>query len=144
MPAVSRYGKRSIIRSRRDRAAFLFYRRSAQRHDRKPGARKDATTIIQKLIKGSPGEIQATPLIVGISATPERFNKLLEGTERAQRRVVISPDDVRDSGLLKDVITLYHPRVDQPSDFTMLRAAVQAWKEYCDEWEFIARLKMSL
>jgi type III restriction enzyme len=118
---------------------FVFIDEAHRGMTESPGARKDATTIIQKLIKGSPGEIQATPLIVGISATPERFNKLLEGTERAQRRVVISPDDVRDSGLLKDVITLYHPRVDQPSDFTMLRAAVQAWKEYCDEWEFYCK-----
>jgi type III restriction enzyme len=99
-------------------------------------ARSEAATIIQKFIKGSPGELQPAPIIVGISATPERFDKLLagRGTERTRRRVAIDTEDVRGSGLLKDVITLYHPRSDQQSDFTMLRAAARAWKKYCSEW----------
>ncbi|MDP9374425.1 MAG: DEAD/DEAH box helicase family protein [Chloroflexota bacterium] len=97
-------------------------------------ARTEATTIIQKFILGSPGEIPAVPLIAGISATPERFNRLIEGTGRTSRQVVVPPEEVRASGLLKEVITLYHPHEDQPSDMTMLRAAARSWRAYCAEW----------
>jgi type III restriction enzyme len=83
-------------------------------------ARNEAATIIQKFIKGSPSEIPPVPLILGISATPERFNSLVAGTERTARSVDVKPEDVRASGLIKEVITLYYPTKDQPTDMTML------------------------
>src|ERR1017187_10641478 len=85
--------------------------------------RNEATTIIQKFIKGSAGEIPAIPLILGISATPDRFNSFISATERTARTVDVKAEDVRASGLLKEVITLHHPKRDQPTDMTMLRAA---------------------
>lgn len=91
-----------------------------------PRVRNEATTIVQKFIKGSPGEISPVPTVVGISATPERFNRLVEGTSRTARSTVIKPEDVRAFGLLKEIITLYHPTEKQPSDMTMLRAAAQS------------------
>ncbi len=97
-------------------------------------ARNEATTIIQKFIKGSPGEIPPIPLIAGISATVERFQRLIEGTPRIARPVDIDPSAVRESGLLKEVIVLYHPHEDQPSDITMLRAAARSWREMTDRW----------
>lgn len=97
-------------------------------------SRNEATTIVQKFILGSPGEIPPVPLVAGISATPARFNRLIEGTSRANRQVVVPPAEVRASGLLKEVITLYHPREDQPSDMTMLQAAVRSWVAYGEEW----------
>lgn len=96
-------------------------------------ARDEAVTIIQKFIKGFPGEIPAIPLIVGISATPERFENLTRA--RTTRPVTIEPDDVRASGLLKEVVTLYHPTEAQPSDMTMLRAAARTWSEFVSRWE---------
>lgn len=68
---------------------------------------KEATTIIQKFIKGSPGDIPEVPLVAGISATPERFNKVIEGAGRATRSVDVSPEDVRNSGLLKEMVTFF-------------------------------------
>jgi type III restriction enzyme len=48
----------------------------------------------------------------------------------------VKPEDVRASGLLKEVITLYHqPDQAQPSDMTMLRAAVRTWQAYAKKWE---------
>ncbi len=99
-----------------------------------PRVRNEATTIVQKFIKGSPGEISPVPTVVGISATPERFNRLVEGTSRTARSTVIKPEDVRASGLLKEIITLYHPTEKQPSDMTMLRAAAQSWRRYAKLW----------
>jgi type III restriction enzyme len=101
-----------------------------------PNAAKDAATIVQKFIKGSEGEIPPMPLVLGISATPDRFTTLLAGTERTNRPVVnVDPDAVRASGLLKDAITLYHPEEAQPSDLTLLRAAAEQVKRYEDDWE---------
>lgn len=97
-------------------------------------ARDAATTIVQKFIKGSEGELPAMPLIFGVSATPERFNKLLEGTPRVPRPVIVSPEEVRSSGLLKEAITLYHPKEKQPSDLTMLRDAAERVKRFGEDW----------
>jgi type III restriction enzyme len=98
-------------------------------------ARNEATTIIQKFVKGSPGEIPPVPLILGISATPERFNALIAGTERTARSVDVKPEVVRASGLIKETLTLYYPAKDQPTDMTMLRAAVRSWQTYWKRWE---------
>lgn len=100
----------------------------------KPSQRQEATSIVQKFIKGSPGEIPAIPLITGISATPERFNKLVEGQGRLNKQVVVEPEEVRASGLLKEAIVVFHPTEDQPGDITMLRAAVREWQDYTARW----------
>lgn len=100
----------------------------------------EARTIVQKFIKGSEGEIPPMPLVLGISATPDRFTTLLAGTtERTTSPVVsVDPEAVRASGLLKDAITLYHPEETQPSDLTLLRAAAEQLKRYHAEWDAYA------
>jgi len=100
-------------------------------------AQREANTIVQKFILGSPGEIPPIPIIIGITATPERFKTLLSanGAKRIQRPVDVPPEDVRTSGLLKEMIHLVHPSEKQPSDITMLRAAATRWIEYRRRWE---------
>lgn len=99
--------------------------------------REQAASIVQKFIKGSPGEVPAVPLIIGISATPERFLTLL-GQQRPQRRVVrsedIEPADIRESGLLKDRVQLFHPDERGPTDWTLLIAATRKWQSYTHHW----------
>ncbi len=104
------------------------------------GEAREARTIVQKFIKGSEGEMPPMPLVLGISATPERFTNLLAGTtERTTSPVVIvDPEQVRASGLLKDAITLYHPEETQPSDLTLLRAAAEQLKRYHADWDAYA------
>lgn len=97
-----------------------------------------ATTIIQKFIKGS-AEVRAVPLVAGISATPDRFQKLIEGTSRTARTVNVSPEDVRASGLLKEIVTLYHPSESQPSDVTMLKEAAKSWQRFSKRWDDYCR-----
>lgn len=99
---------------------------------------KAAATIIQRFIKGADGLMPPTPVVLGISATPKRFQQLLEGTSRTQRPTVVPVDKVRESGLLKDVVRMHHPTEKQPSDITMLRAAAQAWQQYTDKWKAYA------
>jgi type III restriction enzyme len=94
----------------------------------------EANTIIQKFIKGSPGELPPVPVIVGISATPERFNKLIVGTGRMSRPVDVAVEDVRLSGLIKETIILHHPKKEQPNDMTMLREAARKLKTFTSAW----------
>lgn len=95
---------------------------------------EEATTIAQKFIKGSAGEIPPVPLILGISATPDRFVELLKGTKRTRREITVDSEDVRASGLLKETIVLYHPTEKQPSDLSLLRASAEKLKSYAVEW----------
>ena len=95
---------------------------------------REANSIVQKFILGSDGEIPPIPLITGISATPDRFNKLVEGANRWVKQVVVSPEEVRSSGLLKDAIEVFHPTENQPADVTMLQGAVRQWQDYTRRW----------
>jgi type III restriction enzyme len=98
---------------------------------------KDATeaeTIMQKFMKGSAGELLAVPLVMGISATPDRFVTLCNDTGRTLIRVDVDPQDVRESGLLKEFVDLHYPDEPQPSHTTMLIASVKAWATYKREW----------
>lgn len=102
-------------------------------------AEKTARTLIQRFIKGAPEVgLSPVPLVIGMSATPERFHKVLEGAQRITRPVEVKPEDVRGSGLIKDRIILDIAEDDQPADWTLLRdAGVRAlryakeWKRYC-------------
>jgi type III restriction enzyme len=98
--------------------------------------REQATTIVQRFIKGYPEVgLQPVKLVIGMSATPDRFNKLVEGTGRLRRQCEISPDDVKNSGLLKDRIILFYPDENQPADWSLLEAATRRWQGFCAEWK---------
>ena len=70
-----------------------------------------------------------------MSATPERFHKVLEGAQRITRPVEVTAEDVRESGLIKDRIILDIAEDDQPADWTLLRDAAQRTIEYAKEWK---------
>ncbi len=99
-----------------------------------------AESIMQKFLLGSSGEIPPIDLVLGISATPERFD-ILAGHDRIPRSVLVSPEEVRESGLLKDRVTLFHPdEAGAPADHTLLEEAAdrlalfqQEWKAYAEE-----------
>jgi type III restriction enzyme len=93
----------------------------------------EADTIMQRFMKGD-GTIPAVPLVIGISATPDRFVKLCQTTGRTLRTVDVDPVDVRESGLLKEYVDLFHPDETQLGDATMLEAAINSWLEYCRQW----------
>ncbi len=94
----------------------------------------EAASIIQKFIKGVPNELTPVPVVVGISATPERFNRLIVGTRRTNRPVDVEVADVRLSGLIKESIILHHPKKEQPTDMTMLREAALSLKVFTEQW----------
>jgi len=95
-----------------------------------------ATTIMQKFLKGSPEDkIEAMPVVIGMSATSDRFNKLVEGTTSTIHRVIVTADDVRASGLLKDRIVITYPEEHSVNkDMAVLQAAADDWKQKWDHW----------
>jgi len=53
-----------------------------------------ATTIMQKFLKGSSEDnLAPMPVVIGMSATSERFNRLVEGTSSTIHKVVITADE---------------------------------------------------
>jgi len=99
-------------------------------------AENTARTLIQRFVKGCPEVgLSPVPLLIGMSATPERFHKVLEGAQRITRPVEIKAEDVRESGLIKDRIILDIAEQDQPADWTLLRDAGERTMQYAKEWE---------
>lgn len=95
-----------------------------------------ATTIMQKFIKGSREDhLAPVPVILGVTATPERFNNLVSGTESTIQKVIVSAADVKASGLLKDRIIIAYPEDTSGSkDMAVLQAAADDWKQKWDHW----------
>lgn len=93
--------------------------------------------IMQKFITGSEGDgLPAVPLVLGMSATPQRFTELLGSSQRTQRPIPISPDMVRQSGLLKDLIVVTTNKATTvESDLTHLQSAAARWKHFRERWD---------
>ncbi|MFA9422465.1 MAG: DEAD/DEAH box helicase [Sedimentibacter sp.] len=95
-----------------------------------------ATTIMQKFLKGSDEDrIPPMPVVIGMSATTQRFNTLVEGTSSTIHKSVVTSDEVRASGLLKDRIVITYPEEGSVNkDMAILQAAADDWKEKWDHW----------
>ena len=98
---------------------------------------KEATTIMQKFLKGSAEDgLPAMPLVIGMSATSERFDKLVTGiASTTVRRTAILADDVRASGLLKERIFVHYPASGAlETSMGMLHTAAVDWQDKCQRW----------
>ncbi|HGV9183588.1 TPA: hypothetical protein ACNO4N_001942, partial [Salmonella enterica subsp. enterica serovar Newport] len=103
------------------------------------------STIVQRLINGSAG-VKGIPVVWGISATVERFDHAIANAGHHVKlpNVVVAPDKVQESGLIKDNIILGMP--DEAGDFDTvwvlraadkLREATDAWAEYARQQETV-------
>lgn len=109
--------------------------------DRPTGtAAQTAASIVQRFILGS-DEMTRSPIILGISATPTRFDNLVAGANRTIRRADADIAEVRSSGLIKERIVVWRPEHGLVhSELTLLQRAAQSlhdyqlrWTRYCDE-----------
>lgn len=98
-----------------------------------PREREQANSILQRFIKGS-DEMRPSPIVLGVSATPQRYETVIAGTGRTSRPYTVSPEVVRESGLLKERIVVSHAGGTQTGDMTLLRKATRDWKEISDAW----------
>ena len=102
---------------------------------------KEKGTIVQRLINGF-GSVPGIPVVWGISATVERFNKAIEFASKHIKlpNVVVDAVKVQESGLIKDTILLDIP--DETGDFDTvlvrrgtgkLKESTIAWHEYAKQ-----------
>lgn len=96
--------------------------------------RSIAGTIVNGGITNIGTQQPAAPIVLGISATPERFRAAMSAAGRTMRPVEVPPGDVRDSGLLKDRILIRNIAEDQRADNTMLTLAVADLKSSDAAW----------
>lgn len=96
-----------------------------------------AHSIMQKFLKGSPDDgLSPLPLTIGMTATPQKFNALVSGiTSFTMHQVVVPPEDVRSSGLLKDRIILRYPTLGFDADMSLFKSSVEDWKKKCELWQ---------
>lgn len=144
-------GKDKLLTKTGDRKAFTFWQTVANTIQAAPqdfmliideahrGAEvtdKARKPIMQKFITGSEADgLPPVPIVLGMSATPQRFQDLLGNTSRIHRPVTITPEMVRDSGLLKDSIIVKCPKTAAHSDLTMLENAATKWKMFWNRWD---------
>ena len=95
-----------------------------------------ATSIMQKFIKGSEqNSLPPMPVVIGMSATTERFDRLVEGTTSSIHKVVVTANEVRASGLLKDRIIITYPEdASANNDMAILQAATDEWIDKSKHW----------
>lgn len=123
----------NTVREKSDRLYFIID--EAHRGMQEREASK-ATTIMQKFIKGSDEDgIPPMPVVIGMSATTQRFNTLVEGTSSTIHKSIVTADEVRASGLLKDRIIITYPEEGTVNnDMAILQAAADDWKEKWEHW----------
>lgn len=98
-------------------------------------ALRDKSTIVKRLINGA-GSVSAIPVVLGISATVERFNTAMVGAEGRSilPNIVVDSAKVQESGLLKDTIVLDIPDEVGQFDTVLVRRATDKIRESSDAW----------
>lgn len=115
-----------------DRTLYLVL---DEAHKGMANGKQSKSTTVLRLINGE-GARPPIPIVWGISATPERFKRAMEGAtgRSTDPDVKVSVGDVQDSGLLKDVIILSAPDEGRKLETTVLRDAVDSAKEQTARW----------
>ena len=104
--------------------------------------RAEKSTTVARLINGANG-IPPVPIVWGISATVDRFDKAMAAAEGRFKypSVIVDPARVQESGLLKDDIRLEFPDEAGQFDTVLLRRAVRTIKESTALWRDYAGLQ---
>jgi len=98
--------------------------------------RNKRTTIIRKFIDGSPDDhLPPVPVVLGMSATTQRFDEFLAQSGRTTRKIQITAAEVQSSGLLKDTMIVVNPKGDVDGDMTLLEEAAKKWKAFETLWK---------
>ena len=126
----------NTVRQKSNRLYFIID--EAHRGAQKASELVKATTIMQKFLLGSEDDrLPPMPVVIGMTATVERFNNLAKNvqkiTQSTIQSIVTTPDEVRMSGLLKDRIVITYPET-KDNDMAVLQAASDEWKSKWDHW----------
>lgn len=122
-----------------ERHLYLFIDEAHRGLGMNASSEGSTATIYANLIDGFEGRAPM-PVVVGISATPQRFEGAMQ--QRKERilmpAVEVTPKQVQESGLLKDTIELRIPEEDDPVEHQYLDMACERfaqadalWRSYC-------------
>lgn len=123
-----------------DRHLYLFIDEAHRGVGENKSKEKGTPTIYANLIDGVRGESVPMPAVVGISATPRRFEDAMRTRKNRDlvHTVSVPPSAVQESGLLKDKIILGVPKEDDQVEHRYLVMACErlaearkAWDAYC-------------
>ena len=100
----------------------------------------EKTTIVKRLINGT-GSVPGIPVVLGISATVDRFNVAMTDMQgRATLpNVIVDSGKVQASGLLKDTIILEVPKEVGPFSTVLIRRGTDKLKEISAAWATYAQ-----
>lgn len=125
-----------IIRNTIEDPALTLYLVLDEAHRGMGKENNEKSTIVKRLINGERG-VPGIPIVWGISATVERFNKAMEGVQGRSTLPAVTVDTsrVQESGLLKDTIVVDIPD-EAAGDFdtVLVRRATDKLRESTEEW----------
>ena len=93
-------------------------------------------TIYAKLIDGQERINPPLPVVIGVSATPERFNNAMQGRKNRDIKsgVTVKISEVKKSGLIKDSIELRTPKLATDTKHQDLTQACSKLANYSKLW----------
>jgi type III restriction enzyme len=99
------------------------------------GSNGERKSIAAQMIAGDADKgVPPSPVVLGISATPERFKQAVAGSGRLLQPVEVDVDEVRQSGLIKDLVSISFPTETQPGDATLIEQAVTDVRAFDSKW----------
>lgn len=124
---------RNTIQEKSDHLYVIIDEAHRGMQGRKAG---QATTIMQKFIMGDrKNNLPVMPVVIGMSATIQRFNALAGNTTSTIQRVTVEAEQVRRSGLLKDQIIVNYPEEGATTnEMAILQAATDEWVDKWNHW----------
>lgn len=128
------------IRNTVEDPALTLYLVLDEAHRGMGGENREKSTIVRRLINGERG-VPGIPVVWGISATVDRFNKAMDGAHNRSTLPPVTVDTalVQESGLLKDTIVLDIPDEAGVFDTVLVRRATDKLRECTKEWADYAR-----
>lgn len=104
---------------------------------------RDKSTIVRRLVQGHAG-YPPIPIVWGISATIERFHTAMKEADASKDRrafapVMVDPNRVQESGLVKDVVSLDIPNEAGNFDTTLVKLAAQKLAASTERWAAYAK-----
>jgi hypothetical protein len=119
-----------------DKTVYLVLDEAHRGFDAKTSS--DRGTIVQRLINGE-GSQPPIPIVLGISATIDRFAQAMKEAQAADKRrtleqVAVHPWQVQESGLVKDTVMLDIPDEAGNFDSVLVRRAARKLKETTERW----------
>ncbi len=115
--------------------------------------KKKADTLVKRFLighsdpKGKGDDMRPSPIVIGVTATPERFKRFLSENVpdehiRHMEECRVPSQEVREAGLIKDTLVYRSQDPENVSnkhlhsnEMSYMKAAASAWKELDDSWK---------